>query len=189
VTSSLGLTVYAREILELNPVWRYRGATGSPLSGSEPRQAASSGVDPQLWCLLSNKSFSSVMNNALQAAAGLAMGSSAFSPQRWELTTMQASALAQGADEATISEADAQAWLVGRREPLSKAEPSPAVVLVLGAAFRGAAVARASTDEPLSGNVDDSIWLLGLPEISALKTASAKRETWAALLALRRRLA
>lgn len=184
------LSVYAREVLELHPVWRFRGTSGpgdAGQPGSEPLATEALPLPSErihCWSVsLSDSPVSAALGEAMQRAAALALAPAEPRSLHWEDHLLpedegKATAALSGAGtEGPLSLQALQGWLVARlADPRSGAHPT--VVLVWGAAFSGPVVA-----DSLEG-----VWLLGLPRPNQFGTAEGRRQTWAHLLALRRLL-
>lgn len=164
------LSIYAREVLELAPVWRLR----KPVGAHDLPSAAS--VDLQYWWSLSSEPVSAALDISLRhVAAMVAAPGVAPDALRWQ------SALASRPLD-TVAEADLAQWLGAQFALLPMGEDRPAVVLLWGSNFAGAVTISLPT---LAG----SVCCVGLPALKDLASAQAKRTAWSQLLAVRRVLA
>ena len=200
------LSVYAREILELHPVWRFRGISGP---GDGPRNrldnapgnarrpdSESPAVEAlplptkgiQCWSVsIASAPVSAGLREALQRAASLALAPAGSLSLHWEDHTLPEAA-GQSNDQPSSAAAEdplslqaLQNWLVAQQNG-RLSDALPRVVLVWGAAFSGPVAAV----DPSDPSDPSGTWLLGLPAPDRFSTAAARRQTWADLLALKR---
>jgi len=184
------LSVYAREILELHPVWRFRGTSGPGEAGQPASESPATEAlllpseSIHCWSVsLSGAPASAALREAMQRAAALALAPAEPRALRWEdhlLSVDRGEATAQpigSGTEGPLSPQALQRWLVARQAD-HRSGSKTTVVLVWGAAFSGPVAA-----EDLKG-----VWIVGLPRPDQFVTANGRRQTWAHLLALRRLL-
>jgi hypothetical protein len=188
------LSVYAREILELHPVWRFRGISGPGHGADNADQPASEspaadalplpGERIYCWSVsVSSAPVSAGLREALQRAAALALAPAGSLVLHWEEHLLPDAAGQTDAQPSTataegpLSLQALQRWLVAQQTG-PQSEALPRLVLVWGAEFSGPVAAEAAT----------GTWLLGLPPPGQFLTAAARRQTWADLLALKRLL-
>lgn len=194
------LSVYAREILELHPVWRFRGISGpgdgprNPLDNAPGNARRPDSESPaaealplptkgiQCWSVsIASAPVSAGLREALQRAASLALAPAGSLSLHWEDHTLpgapgQSNDQPSGAAaEGPLSLQALQNWLVTQQNG-RLSDGLPRVVLVWGAAFSG----------PVAAADPSGTWLLGLPAPDRFSTAAARRQTWADLLALKR---